>query len=89
MISGEPDETLQRVGENIGGFLGEIIKRLDGKQMKCWEGSCGKLITLDNPLAYRHDSGLPDGKGDKWWLCYMCRDCGYIWSWQKATRRIV
>jgi hypothetical protein len=75
------------MNEQVGGELGEMIKKLKGKRFECL-GTCHKKHTIRVLLAYPHDGGLADKDGKKWWLYYECDDCGYQTSWWKIQRRI-
>ena len=77
----------------MGGELGEMIHKLQGKTFQCtcrkhkktWEQN---TITLKSFLAYPHDGGLADKDGNKWWLYHTCPHCSYDWSWWKIDNKL-
>lgn len=70
----------KRLDKHYGGQLGETIKKLERKKIKCL---CGKTYRADEFEGYPHMGGLQDKFGKHYWLYTTCPYCGYQLSWHK------
>jgi hypothetical protein len=79
-----------RIYPEMGGEIKELLDKIKDKEFSCtcslWRGK--KKQVLDSFLGYPHDGGLADKDGNKWWVYYRCKVCGYDWSFWKITNRL-
>ena len=76
-------EREQILSEDMGGELGEMIKRLTGQNFTCCSPRSNPITTIDFLVGYpNHSDGLADANGKKWWVYYKCEKCHYDTSWQ-------
>lgn len=72
------------VNESLGGEIAEFIKSVKGQRFVCRDSSIkGHSFILSHFIAYPHDGGLADSKGEKWWVYAVCPYCNYQWSFAK------
>lgn len=75
------------IDTTAGGEIAEIIEKLVGEKFMC---TCRHVIHIEESgfICYKHDGGLKDGEGQKWWLYIGCTGCNYDWSWTKVVQRV-
>lgn len=73
----------KQMTEDMGGEVGEVVKKLKAlKEVKCW-GVCFKKTSTADIRGYPHDGGIPDKDGKLWWVYVHCnnplkeRNCDY------------
>jgi len=79
--------------EEMGGEVGEEVKRLKSLQHIECHGICLDYISVLDIRGYPHDCGLKDSTGKQWWVYVHCnnkierngktRYCDYNTSWGK------
>lgn len=74
------------IDTSFGGEITEVLGQFEGKILECLK--CGKHRKLTKFMGYRHDGGLSDENGNKWWVFYHC-GCGYDTSWRKWQNHLV
>lgn len=82
----------KKLTKKMGGKIKTIIEQLEGYSTKCNSPSTrqGTTFTIqpNNWKGYRHEGGVKDKRGDRYWLYYECPHCHYQWSWHKLMSKI-
>ncbi len=75
--------------EDSGGILGKTIAELKGLPFICaMSNKCNTERQLDEFRGYRHEGGLPDKEGNKYWTYWNCPGCGHDWSYPNLSTRL-
>ena len=93
----EPLWAKQPMTEAMGGEVADFIKKYQGKEYAC-HGVCRKNYVANQFLGYKHDGGLADATGKKWWVYVKCENtlpknwgkrlCNYEVGWNHLPSEI-
>lgn len=80
-----PDNLSRTINANLGGEVADVITKLEGHEFNCW---CNHKFIVFHFMGYKHEGGLADADGVKWWVYIQCPYCNFVWSWNKLENRL-
>lgn len=66
----------------MGGEISKLIQKTLDKEYKC--PKCDKKYTNTIWVGWKHDNGLADEEGEKWWASVKCVNCGHGTGFNKS-----